>query len=111
MKNVNSFWQKTRETQSVDYGRSMTLPGLEIPLNELLASGEIDTVSEKIRKRMIFGKRIQINDLTDFDNFKKKVDHYKTLLKQKENFIVQGEKIEKEKKEVVEEVVNETVTT
>lgn len=103
MKDVNSFWEKTRETKQIDYGRSMTLPGLEIPLNELLASGDIDSVSEKIRKRMIFGKRIQINDLTDFDNFKKKVDHYKSLLSQKRNFIVQGDEIEKAEEDINDE--------
>lgn len=84
MENVNNFWTINRVEPEEVKGKSLTVQGLTMPLSELLATGEVDSISEKIRKRMIFGKRLTINDLTDIDYFQEKVKHYENLMRYKQ---------------------------
>lgn len=86
MKNVNTFWKREHETNIVPGKKSLTVPGLTMTISELLKNGDIDSISQKVRKRMIFGKRITINDLSDIDYYKGKLEHYNNLIriKQKE---------------------------
>lgn len=85
MKNVNTFFKAERKDKPQDPGRSLTMPGLTIDLAEVLQQGNLDTLSEVQRKRMIFGKRTQLTDLTDLDYYAGKIKHYETIFQQKVN--------------------------
>lgn len=98
MKNVNTFFKAERKDSVQDPGRSLTLPGLSIDISEVLQSGNLDSLSDNMRKRMIFGKRQQLTDLTDLDYYASKIKHYETIFNQKIN---SEKKINDEEKEEV----------
>lgn len=82
MKKINTFFERKRELQLIPVGKSRTVPNQALDLKDLLKNGDLDTITERIRKRMIYGERVALKDLTDFDHMKRKIDHLNMIMNQ-----------------------------
>lgn len=76
----NSFFKKEHK-DIVNYSprTSSTIQGIETSVSEYLKNGTVESVQEKIRKRMIFGNRIKMEDLTAIDHFRYTITRYNNL--------------------------------
>lgn len=80
---INTFWKREHEETRTPKGDFVTIPGMAIEISSLLKTGDLDTVSQKIAKRMIYGKRVTIDDLTGLDYFANTIKRYNNLLRVK----------------------------
>lgn len=75
---------RNRRERFINDEPSITVPDLNISVKEISRNGKLDEVSEKQRKRMIFGKRIRMEDLTSIDRFKNLKNRYENILRSNE---------------------------
>lgn len=80
MKNINSFWKAERPTRIKEVGQSLTVQDQGLSIKELLSSGDLDSIQERIVKRQIYGHKVRFEDLTKLDYYKNKLERYNNLM-------------------------------